>query len=128
MSHVGATSRVAGQLHPMVGGGHDGPSVPIDLRERWSVDFDPLGAALPVGVLTVVGMGTAVYLNAAAVALLGGTEDDLLGHGWEGSIHAEDRAELVGAIAVLLVISASIGAVWSARKHEPVPKSPDDVA
>lgn len=34
----------------------------------------------------------------------------------------------VGAIAVLLVVAASIGAVWSARTHEPAPESPAEVA
>ena len=45
-----------------------------------------------------------------------------------GLVLLRQAFDWVGAIAVLLVISASIGAVWSARKHEPVPKSPDDVA
>lgn len=34
----------------------------------------------------------------------------------------------IGVIAVVLVVSASIGAVWSARRHEPAPESPDEVA
>lgn len=33
----------------------------------------------------------------------------------------------VGVIAVLLVIGASIGAVWSAHPHEPAPETPDEV-
>ncbi|WP_346769269.1 EamA family transporter [Planctomonas sp. JC2975] len=33
----------------------------------------------------------------------------------------------VGVIAVVLVVSASIGAVWSARAHEPAPEAPDEM-
>ncbi len=103
MSNVGgATSRTAGQSHPRSGADQPGADVPIDLRERWAGEFEALGAALPLGVITVVGMGTAVYLNDAAVALFGRPLDELLGHGWEATVHPDDRAELVAAIAVLL--------------------------
>lgn len=102
MSHVGAESRRPARPHPGPGGQEAGSDVPIDLRERWAGEFEPLGAALPVGVITVVGMGTAVYLNEAAVALLGRPVDELLGRGWEATVHVDDRPELVAAIAVLL--------------------------
>jgi diguanylate cyclase (GGDEF)-like protein/PAS domain S-box-containing protein len=102
MPHVDAESRRPGRPHPRVGEEEAGTDVPIDLRERWAGEFEPLGAALPVGVITAVGMGTAVYLNEAAVALLGRPVEELLGHGWEATVHPDDRAELVAAIAVLL--------------------------
>ena len=102
MPHVDAESRRPGRPHPRTGDEEVGSDVPIDLRERWAGEFEPLGAALPVGVITVVGMGTAVYLNDAAVALFGRPLDELLGHGWEATVHPDDRAELVATIAVLL--------------------------
>jgi inner membrane transporter RhtA len=45
-----------------------------------------------------------------------------------GLVLLRQTFDWVGAIAVVLVISASIGAVWSARAHEPAPESPDEVA
>jgi diguanylate cyclase (GGDEF)-like protein/PAS domain S-box-containing protein len=102
MSHVGAESRRSGRPHPPVGDEEGRSDVSIDVRQRWAGEFEPLGAALPVGVITAVGMGTAVYLNDAAVALLGRPVDELLGRGWEAVVHPDDRAELVAAIAVVL--------------------------
>ena len=45
-----------------------------------------------------------------------------------GLVLLRQTFDWVGAIAVVLVISASIGAVWSARAREPAPESPDEVA
>ncbi len=45
-----------------------------------------------------------------------------------GLVLLRQTFDWVGVIAVVLVISASIGAVWSARAHEPAPESPDEVA
>jgi diguanylate cyclase (GGDEF)-like protein/PAS domain S-box-containing protein len=87
-------------------GDERGPGVEIDLRRHDLNQYAPLGAALPVGVLSAVGMGTVVYANETATAMLGRPEAELLGRGWESAIHEADRPELVHAIAVVLDTAA----------------------
>ena len=79
-----------------------GDRVPAVVRDRLVHEFAPLGSALPIGVLGAVGMGTVVYANDAAVKDLGRPESELVGRGWETTIHAGDRPELVSAIALVL--------------------------
>jgi diguanylate cyclase (GGDEF)-like protein/PAS domain S-box-containing protein len=78
----------------------------LAMREHDIHHFAALGAALPLGVLSAVGMGTVVYANETATEMLGRPESELLGHGWESGIHPDDRPELVAAIALVLDTAA----------------------
>ncbi len=78
----------------------------VDLRAREGTEFASLGSALPLGVLSAIGMGTAVYVNHTTMAMLGREEGELLGRAWESAIHPDDRAELAGAVAVVLDTAA----------------------
>jgi diguanylate cyclase (GGDEF)-like protein/PAS domain S-box-containing protein len=78
----------------------------IDLRAREGNEFASLGSALPLGVMSTIGMGTAVYVNHTAMAMLGRDEESLLRRAWESAIHPDDRAELAGAVAVVLDTAA----------------------
>jgi len=73
-----------------------------DAREHLSVQFAPLGTALPIGVLASVGLAAIAYVNATAAELFGRPERDLLGAGWESAVRSDDRAELVAAMAMVL--------------------------
>ena len=73
-----------------------------ELRASDVDDFAALGSALPLGVISAVGMGTVVYVNDTASSELGRPEDELLGRLWESAIHPDDRAELTAAIALVL--------------------------
>lgn len=71
---------------------------PDDLGDR----FRSLAHAVPSGILCADARGSVVFSNDAARDLLALEERRLLGHGWEGAVEAEDRADVVAAAAAVL--------------------------
>ena len=92
----------------------------------------PSGAALPLGVLSAVGMGTVVYANETATAMLGRPGERAAGPRMGVGDPPSDRPELVAAIAVVLdtaarqrvVLRTGGGPRAVAGGHPRLPRSP----
>jgi diguanylate cyclase (GGDEF)-like protein/PAS domain S-box-containing protein len=57
--------------------------------------FQPLAAALPLGILSADARGFVVFCNQAAEQIFNLSADELVGRGWEDAVHPDDQYEVL---------------------------------
>ena len=92
--------------------------------------FESLAAALPLGLLSADERGSVVFCNHAVEQILNLPTDDLMGSGWEGAIHVDDKSEVLaaanGVIAyglpqqVVFRVQTAVFARWAHAKFVPL--------
>jgi diguanylate cyclase (GGDEF)-like protein/PAS domain S-box-containing protein len=106
-----------------------GSSTPLQHR------FDTLAKALVVAILNADADGLVTYVNPAARELFWRAEDQLMGEGWLGCVHIDDRADVAAtAMAVCKTGNADRADFridvagytrWVRARFNPLPDDPD---